>query len=313
VLRTVFCFYSFFNTLALHRTPLPSDIAECVISEFHFDIQNIESVKSLFTKYGANISSIWNLAAPLSVDTAKDPSSAMRVTVDGMRNVLEAMRLAGISRIRFSDSIGSFGSSSPRDNCTAGWLLDHPDQDPGSDYGIQKRLCRNLLSEYREQYGFDTRFVVIPGVLHSESTWGGGTTEYALDALMAAHRNQHYICPIPENVKLPMIYIDDLVKGMILLDRCPKDLLLEKQYGYNLSGFSFSPRQLFDEIQKHIPGFTYSFDETLNPFAATFAQLWPDSLSRMEAFRDFNFQSEILLEETVQKILQKRRYEDEAL
>ena len=264
-------------------------------------------MKALLTKYGTNISSIWNLAAPLSVDTAKDPSSAMRVTVDGMRNVLEAMRHTGISRICFSDSIGSFGSSSPRDNCTAGWLLDNPDQDPGSDYGVQKRMCRNLLSQYRDEHGFDTRFVVIPGVLHSENTWGGGTTEYALDALVAAHRNQHYTCPIPEHVQLPMIYIDDLVRGMILIDKCPKDLLLEKQSGYNLAGFSFSPKQLFDEIQKHIPRFTYSFDESLNPFAATFAQLWPDSLSGMEASRDFSFQSEILLADTVQKILLKHR------
>ena len=31
--------------------------------------------------------------------------------------------------------------------------------------------------------GGDTRFAVLPGILHSEAIWGAGTTEYALEAM----------------------------------------------------------------------------------------------------------------------------------
>jgi threonine 3-dehydrogenase len=292
---------------ALHRTPLPDDIADKVVSEFHVDVQNLESLKALFLKYRDTIGCVWNLAAPLSVDTAKDPSAAYRITVGGMQNILEAMLFAGISKICFSDSIGSFGKSAPREGVSARWLLDCPDQDPGSDYGIQKRLCRNLLEEYSIKHGFDTRFVVIPGVLHSESAWGGGTTEYALDALIAAHKGEPYICPIPPHVRLPFIYIDDLVRGMISIESIPKENLLELNSGYNLAGFSASPEELFEEIRNNVPSFPVSYDRDRNPVAANFAQTWPDSLSSAEAGRDFDFISSFNLQETVRIILKSHR------
>ena len=168
-------------------------------------------------------------------------------------------------------------------------------------------MCRNLLEEYSTKHGFDTRFVVIPGVLHSESSWGGGTTEYALDALIAAHLGEPYICPIPPHVRLPFIYIDDLVRGMIYFERIPKENLLELNRGYNLAGFSASPEELFEEIKKLIPSFTVSFDRDRNPVAANFAETWPDSLSALEAGRDFEFLSTFNLRETVEIILRSHR------
>lgn len=59
---------------------------------------------------------------------------------------------------------------SPREGATAQWLMEHPDQDPGSDYGIQKRECRQLLHEYADLHQFDARFIIIPGVLHTQVT-----------------------------------------------------------------------------------------------------------------------------------------------
>ena len=56
---------------------------------------------------------------------------------------------------------------------------------PGSDYGRQKRKCRDLLRAYTAEGG-DTRWAVIPGVLHADATWGAGTTEYALDLILCA-------------------------------------------------------------------------------------------------------------------------------
>merc|ERR1719162_258270 len=105
-----------------------------------------------------------------------DPALAESVTVGGMENVLAAMREVGVRRICFTDSIGSFGGSSPRVGATTSWLTQNPDQDPGSDYGRQKRKCRELLREFASRGG-DPRFAVLPGVLHSKALWGNGTTE----------------------------------------------------------------------------------------------------------------------------------------
>lgn len=55
------------------------------------DVRDKEALKKLFREYADENTTIWNLAAPLSVDTAIDPSVAEAVTVGGMANVLEAM------------------------------------------------------------------------------------------------------------------------------------------------------------------------------------------------------------------------------
>ena len=64
-----------------------------------------------------------------------------------MRNLLEVIleQEHGPIRLIFTDSIGSFGKSAPRENCPANWLVANAEQDPGSDYGRQKRGCRDLM------------------------------------------------------------------------------------------------------------------------------------------------------------------------
>lgn len=290
-------------TAALHRTPLPDDLRSSVISEFGVDVQNPASLRAVFERHRENIDVVWNLAAPLSVDTANDPDLALRITVGGMRTILECMKEVGLRRICFSDSIGSFGRMSPRDNAAANWLIAHPEQDPGSDYGVQKRLCRDLLHQYSEEHGFDTRFVVIPGVLHSEAVWGGGTTEYVLDAIKCAAEGTEYVCPISPHTQLPMIYIEDLVRGMMAIQDCDQAKLTEPNCGYCLAGFSLCPEDLFLEIQKRFPDFPFKYDTSANVFAAAFSETWPDSLSGEEAARDLSFRSTWGLVDTASAIL----------
>ena len=173
------------------RTPLPYYLEDTVIAERGVDVCDRESLARVLRKYRGQIDCIWNLAAPLSVDTANDPSAAQRITTGGMQNILDTLvqlDMAADVRVCFTDSIGSFGLECPREGATGRWLTENPTQDPGSDYGRQKRACRELLLEYTAKTGgaLDTRWAVVPGVLHADEHWGGGTTEYALDAICCA-------------------------------------------------------------------------------------------------------------------------------
>jgi threonine 3-dehydrogenase len=140
-------------------------------------------------------------------------------------------------------------------------------------------------------------------VLHSQSAWGGGTTEYALDAILAAHEGRHYVCPVSADTQLPMIYIDDLTRAILAISFAAKDSLMAVQSGYTISGFSFSPNDLFSEIRKMYPEFEYSFDTSANPHAADFAETWPDSLCSSDAMSDFGFQASFGLSDTIRIIL----------
>jgi nucleoside-diphosphate-sugar epimerase len=300
----------------LRKTPLPDTVdgkqvrGHPLLTEaFGVDCTDAASIESVFAS-NPSISTVWNLAAPLSVETASNPALSMDVTVGGMRRILNAMRKHGTRRVCFSDSIGSFGASSPREGATAEWLIDNPSQDPGSDYGVMKRMTRELMKEWRDEdpEARSSRFAVIPGVLHDDDSWGAGTTEYVLDALKAAADRRQFVCPVGMDVKLPMILTADLIEGLYRLTVAAPAELREKEGGYALAGFSFSPRELFAEMKLLLPSFEYTVQpnvDTASP-AGVFALLWPDSLSGDAAERDLGFASQhVSLRDAVKFILKK--------
>ena len=275
------------------------------------DVRDAAALRALFRDHADEDTLVWNLAAPLSIETAADPASAAAITVGGMENVLDAMRATGTRRICFTDSIASFGASAPRRGTTARWLRDNPAQDPGSDYGRQKAACRRALARFaRDTAGGDARFAVLPGVLHGAAAWGNGTTEYALDALRAAphQAKKHglpaagaFRCPVDPDVRLPMIHVDDLLRGLIALQEADARALVEPERGYCLPGLSFSPRELFAEIRKHYPGFEFRVDLDAN--MNRFAHLWPDELGTTETLRDLGYSPRLGLSDIVSSVL----------
>jgi nucleoside-diphosphate-sugar epimerase len=274
------------------------------------DVCDGDALKALFREHADENTIVWNLAAPLSVETAIDPAVAEAVTVGGMSKVLDAMKEVGARRICFTDSIGSFGASAPRQGASARWLHENPSQDPGSDYGRQKRGCRELMAQFARDHGGDPRFAVLPGVLHSEPVWGNGTTEYALDAMLAAPHQQTkhglqtcdaYICPVDPDVRMPMVFVDDLMRGLIALQQADESSLSEPEHGYAVPGLSFSPNELFAEIRKHHPGFGFrvELDDNMNKFA----NLWPDTLCTQAPLRDLGYAPQVGLADMVANVL----------
>jgi hypothetical protein len=166
------------------------------------------------------------------------------------------------------------------------------------------------MAKFAKDHGGDPRFAVLPGVLHSESVWGNGTTEYALDALLAAphQATRHglpvgaaYVCPVDPDVLLPMIFVDDLMRGLIALQEADESCLTEPQHGYCIPGLSFTANELFAEIRQHHPGFGFRVE--LNEHMNRFTNLWPDELSVREPLRDLGYAPRVGLPEMVERVL----------
>lgn len=290
------------RVIASDRMPrLPAAIQKMAAAcEPNVDVRDLDSLRHVMRKH-KDIRCVWNLAAPLSVETALSPEVAEAVTIGGMENVLKAMSETGVRQICFTDSIGSFGHTAPRKDATAAWLVANPTQDPGSDYGLQKRGCRNLMTKFAKDHNGDPRFAVLPGVLHAEAVWGKGTTEYALEALEAAVNNKPYACPISPDVMLPMVYVEDLMRGLLALQDAEEHVLSQPQHGYCIPGLSFSANELFVEIRKHFPNFQAHVD--LDENMDKFANLWPDTLSTAEPLRDLGYAPSFGLVEMVEIVL----------
>ena len=71
---------------------------------------------------------------------------------------------------------------------------------------------------------------------------------------------------------------------------------------YAVPAFSFSARQLFDEIKKHHPDFQWEVE--LEPNMDKFSRLWPNTMSAKEAARDLGITPKFGLPETVQSVLE---------
>lgn len=91
-------FGEFGVVVAVRRTPMPPALAQRVHVVEGVDIREASTLQKVFDAH-PNIKTVWNLAAPLSVDTAKDPSNAHNVTVGGMERLLTCCVRNGVSRM----------------------------------------------------------------------------------------------------------------------------------------------------------------------------------------------------------------------
>jgi hypothetical protein len=98
-----------------------------------------------------------------------------------------------------------------------------------------------------------------------------------------------------------MIFVDDLMRGLVALQEADEAGLNEPQNGYCIPGLSFTPNELFAEIRKHHPGFGFrvELDENMNKFA----NLWPDELSSKEAKLDLGYEPKVGLTDMVANVL----------
>merc|ERR1712098_338212 len=94
--------------------------------------------------------------------------------------------------------------------------------------------------------GGDARWAVLPGVVHPEADWGKGTTEYALQAIKDAVDGRVFQCPLEPDIMLPMVFVDDLIRGLLALQDKERSALVEPECGYAIPGLSFTAAELFD-------------------------------------------------------------------
>ena len=242
------------------------------------DVMDQDRLRSIIEKY--NIKEVYNLAALLSATAEKHIEFAWKLNMEGHFNVLNLAKEGVIDKIFWPSSIAVFGPSTPQDNTPQDCVMD-----PNTVYGISKQAGERWSQYYFDKFGVDVRSVRYPGLVGYKSLPGGGTTDYAVDIFHKAIREGKFECFLSEDTALPMIYSGDAIKATIDIMDAPKDSIKVRS-SYNLSGMSFSPKELAEEIQNHIPDFeiTYAPD-----FRQPIADSWPSSIDDSEARNDWNW------------------------
>lgn len=262
------------------------------VTYLKLDVLDKVKLFEIVKKY--DISEVYLLAALLSAIAEKNIQFAWDLNMKGLFHVLDLAKEKHIKKIFWPSSIAVFGSTSPKVNTPQTTILE-----PSTVYGISKMSGERWCEYYFLKYGVDVRSLRYPGILSYKSPPGGGTTDYAIEIFHSAIEKGSYECFIEEDIELPMIYMEDALRATIeLMNYERKKLSINSSY--NLSGISFTPKEITSFIKKTYPDFLISY----NPdFRNKIALSWPSSIDDSCARNDWNWVHQYDLEKIAKKML----------
>ena len=263
---------------------IATDIRPSATQDGPFEILNIldqQRLLEIVKKYKVN--QIYHLAAILSARGEENPSQTWDINMKGLFNVLEVAKSTKIHKVFFPSSIAVFGEATPQTDTPQATVLD-----PTTVYGISKAAGEHWCQYYHLKYGIDVRSIRYPGVIGHQTLPGGGTTDYAVDIFHKAVKGENFECFLKRNTRLPMIYMDDVIRATIELMEAPAKKI-KTRTSYNLAAMSFTPSEITKEIRKHFP----KFKVTYKPDARqAIADSWTETIDDSQARKDWGWKEE---------------------
>ncbi len=267
-----------------------------------YEVLNVldrEAIEVVFAKYKPTM--VYHLAAMLSATAEKFPRKGWDLNMEGMFSIFDACIDHGVKRVFWPSSIAVFGPTTPRI-----MTPQHCVMDPNTIYGISKLAGERFCEYYFEKYGLDVRSIRYPGLIGWKALPGGGTTDYAVDIFHKALARNTYTCFLKEDTGLPMMYMDDAIKATINVTEADSNLV-QIRSSYNLSGMSFDPKTLADEITRQHPGFTINYEIDARQ---QIAESWPQSIDDSMAKEHWGWKPDFDLEAMVKEMLHQLQAND---
>jgi nucleoside-diphosphate-sugar epimerase len=284
------------NVIAADIRKLNNDI----VNEGIFEVVNAldyNQIEHLVEQY--HITDVYLMAALLSATAEKNPAFAWDLNMNSLFHVLNLAKAGKIKKIFWPSSIAVFGPTTPRENTPQYTIME-----PSTVYGISKQTGERWCEYYHNQYGVDVRSIRYPGLISWSTPPGGGTTDYAVDIYHKAITNGKFTSFLSENTGLPMMYMDDAIKATISIMQADADKVKIRS-SYNLSGMSFTPAEIAQEIKKHFPDFSINYEPD---FRQKIADSWPASIDDSFARKDWGWKNDFDMESmTIEMIKQLKQ------
>jgi nucleoside-diphosphate-sugar epimerase len=241
------------------------------------------------------VTQVYHLAALLSATGEQNPAFAWKLNMESLFHVLDLAKEKHIKKIYWPSSIAVFGPTTPSQNTPQYTVME-----PSTIYGISKQAGERWCEWYFKKHGVDSRSLRYPGLIGWKSAPGGGTTDYAVHIFHEALKKGTYECFLSENTALPMMHMEDAIRATIEIMHAPAEKI-KIRGSYNLSGISFNPNQIANEIKKHIPNFSITYKPD---FRQAIANSWPQSIDDSATRSDWGWKEKYDLPKLVENMLE---------
>ncbi|XP_054843999.1 L-threonine 3-dehydrogenase, mitochondrial-like isoform X2 [Eublepharis macularius] len=232
---------------------------------------------------------LFHYSALLSAVGEANVPLARSVNINGLHNILDIAAEHNL-RLFVPSTIGAFGPTSPR-NPTPDLCI----QRPRTIYGVSKVHAELMGEYYHYRYGLDFRCLRYPGIISADSQPGGGTTDYAVQIFHDAVKTGKFQCNLKPDTRLPMMYISDCLRATLEIMEAPAESLSMRTY--NIGAMSFTPEELAQEVQKHIPELEVAY--SVDPVRQAIADSWPMVFDDNNARRDWGWKHDYDLPDLV--------------
>ncbi len=256
------------------------------------DATDYDALEEVVAYY--EIDEVYLMAAMLSATAEKFPMRAWNLNMNSLFNVLNLGKEKKIEKIFWPSSIAVFGLNTPKSDTPQSTVME-----PSTVYGISKQSGERWCDYYHHKFGVDVRSVRYPGLISWKTMPGGGTTDYAVEIYLKALSENRYTCFLKPDTTLPMMFMDDAIRATLEIMEAPSDKVKIRS-SYNLSAMSFTPADVAESINRHIPDFEISYHPD---FRQAIADSWPGSIDDSRAHSDWGWKAEFDLEKTTDEML----------
>jgi threonine 3-dehydrogenase len=240
------------------------------------------------------IDTIFHLAAILSAISEANPWASININALGTFHVLDAARLFQVKKVIFTSSMGAYGVT--QDTI----VTEDTIQRPSIIYGVTKVFSELLGLYYQRKFGIDFRGVRFPQLIGTGvKTMGFG--QYNPWLIEAAIKGEAFNVWVPEDTVIPLMYIKDAIKSLVLLYDAEESKLIKRVYNLGQITPPPSAKEVVDMVKQYYPDARINFKP--DPNAVNVLKTIPRIIKGDNAEQEWGWRIEYSLDDTVKDFI----------
>ena len=249
------------------------------VQEITGDISDRDVIDS--TIGGSTNVSIFHLASMVSGECEERYDDALRVNLDGGRNVFEAARAAaGRPRVIFASSIASFGGAAMPTP-----VSDLAKQTSQTTYGMTKAMCELLVNDHTRKGHFDGRSARLPTVIIRPGKPNAAASSWASGMFREPLNGETCELPVRRDQPHPMTGFCTVVNSFIALHEVPEERL-DDDRAYGLPAHRVTPtlaEQVLGELSEEKNLELGQIEDAFNSRIQAIVDTWPTAVDGTRA------------------------------